>query len=304
MPNFVLSTRAVRRKKFIPEPGKPVYLSVHGDEVPDPGHKITRAAWVFGVMEAAGTDGVLVWVHGYNNGPQIVIERHRALAELLAHCDWNGVVVSYDWPAAEVALNYLEDRRDAKRTAWHLVDGGIRLFTTQQRRGCEIPVHILAHSAGAYVVREAFDDADDRLCLAMDNWSVSQVLLIGADISRRSMERGGRASSLYRHCVRLTNYQTPQDSALALSGVKRAGTAPRAGRVGLPDDIPPNAVNVNCAWRYSALDRALDDASSHSWYFSDTHWALDAAWTLCGDIDRNHIPTRVMKEDQLWLTNP
>lgn len=34
-------------------------------------------------------------------------------------------------------------------------------------------VHVLAYSMGAFVVREAFDDADDRRRIAAVNWTVS-----------------------------------------------------------------------------------------------------------------------------------
>lgn len=302
MIDYVISTREERGAEFIPEPGPPRYLAVSGEELPGPDCEIQRGEWVGSVMSEAKPEGsILVWIHGYANGPQVMIERHRKLKALLAAQGWNGALVSFDWPADDKPWNYVEDRRDGKRTAWHLVDGGIRLFVDRQRRGCDVQVHILAHSAGAYVLREAFDDADDRLSLAASNWTVGQVLLIGADVSQRSMIRHGKASSLYRHCVRLTNYQTPQDRALALSNVKRAGCAPRAGRVGLPGDIPGNAVNVNC----SALYEELHDASSHSWYFDNETWAADAVLTLKGEVDREHLPTRFpYVGDGLWLMAP
>ncbi len=49
----------------------------------------------------------------------------------------------------------------------------------------EINVLLLAHSTGAYVVREAFDDADDRRRIAAINGTVSQLVLIAGDVPRR-----------------------------------------------------------------------------------------------------------------------
>jgi len=116
------------------------------------------------------------------------------------------------------------------------VDDCIALFSSIQRPDCRINVHLLAHSTGAYVVREAFDDADDRPAVAQRNWMVSQIALIGGDVSSQSMSEGNATTeSLMRHCVRLTNYSNPYDSVLKLSNVKRLGAAPRVGRVGLPE---------------------------------------------------------------------
>ena len=55
---------------------------------------------------------------------------------------------------------------------------------------CKIDMHVLAHSMVAYVVREAFDDVDDTADIAQKSWSVSQVMLVGADVSVASLSAG------------------------------------------------------------------------------------------------------------------
>ena len=218
---------------------------------------------------------------------------------------FRGALVSFDWPSASVGINYLEDRADARLTAIRLVDDGITLFTTLQKRGCSINVHLLAHSTGAYIVREAFDDADDRRLIATTNWSVSQIAFIGADVSSRSMrEDDSKSASLYRHCVRLTNYQNPYDSILKLSNIKRVGVAPRTGRVGLPGSASPKAINVNCGEHFQTLSEPTNPhgAWSHSWHFHDNTIIKDLVYTIEGDIDRYYIPTRRRRGDDLFLT--
>jgi hypothetical protein len=85
------------------------------------------------------------------------------------------------------------------------------------------------------VTREAFDDADDRRAVARVNWTTSQLVFIAGDVSSDSLSAGNPTTeSLYRHCIRLTNYSNPNDEALQIANVKRVGVAPRAGRVGLP----------------------------------------------------------------------
>ncbi len=320
MTDFVISVRNLKKTGpggFGSEPGKTRFLAVPEGADPSRDQKIDRDDWVRKVM-VEGENGeidpvtglrcgdILVFIHGYNNEPPIVIQRHRLLKKILAAEGFSGVIVSFDWPSNNVALNYLEDRSDARKTSIKLVDDCIRLFTVTQLKGCVFNVHLLAHSTGAYVIREAFDDADDRRNIAAVNWTVSQVAFIGADVSARSMRAtDSKASSIYRHCVRLTNYQNPFDSVLKLSNIKRVGVAPRVGRVGLPDEAPIKAVNINCGRHFRSLpeDPNVPGAWVHSWHFGDRSFARDLVYTLQGDIDRNFIPTRSRTSDGLHLNS-
>ena len=306
MPDYLISVRNIRHGKFGSEPGKTRFVRLPSNQaMHKPEHMISRSEWVSEVMSAAscGVDAVtgaacgdvLVFVHGYNTELRAVLRRHRLLKKNLAASGFAGTVVSFDWPSNNIALNYLEDRSDARKTSIKLVDDCIRLLTTTQIRGCAINVHLLAHSTGAYVVREAFDDADDRRHIAQHNWTASQVVFISADVSARSMGiDDSKSSSLYRHSVRLTNYHNPYDSVLKLSNIKRVGVAPRAGRIGLPERIPQKAVGIDCGRHFQALkqDPQCDGAWDHSWHFYDRGFAKDLACTLRGDIDRNYVPTR------------
>ncbi len=310
MADYLLTVRRVRKNKFDAEPGRTRFLEVPGKRLPTPAHAIKQAAWVDAVMAEGHTHSnqrtgedcgdIAVLVHGYNNDAKSIMWRHRRLKTDLAAAGFKGVLVSFDWPSDDRALNYLEDRSDAKMTALRLVDDCISLLASAQFRGCEYNVHVVAHSTGAYVVREGFDDADDRPGIAATNWNVSQLCLVGADVSSRSMSASdSKSSSIYRHCTRLTNYQNPYDKVLKLSNIKRVGVAPRVGRIGLPDDHSDKAVNVNCGAYFARKDRkkaTFIGAYDHSWYFGDKVFARDLAATLQGDIDRHFIPGRQKDE--------
>ena len=302
MPDYIITTRRVRRGALGAEPGPTRFLRVPANRRPQPDHAIGRAEWVAAVL-AAGRTGqdahsgedpgeIVVFVHGYNTSPAFVAQRHRQLRKDLGATGYKFALVSFDWPSDDRAINYLEDRSDAKLTALRLVDDCITLLAATQFRGCRYNIHVVAHSMGSYVVREAFDDADDRPAIASSNWTVSQICFVGADVSAASMAASdARSRSLYRHCTRLTNYQNPFDRALKLSNVKRAGVAPRAGRRGLPRGHPDKAVNVNCGSHYEQqLDSDLDNG--HSWYFDDTIFLADLAATLRGDTDRQVTASR------------
>lgn len=325
--DFVISARAVERGGYIAEPGPSQFLIVPDAELPSPKQAIKRQdAWIKMVRRAAvwGEDtrdpkrergDILVFVHGYNNDQTIVMQRHRRLKTDLIDAGYKGTVVSFDWPSDNKALNYLEDRHDAKETAMQLVTDCIWALSEEQTPDCTINVHILGHSTGAYVIREAFDDADDAN-MSNNSWVVSQMAFIGGDISASSLSQEESSSeSLFRHSVRLTNYSNLRDSVLKLSNTKRMGMAPRVGRVGLPDNAPAKAVNVDCTEYFEQLDssatiQAEDQREKlgtfdHSWHIGNKIFTRDLFETLKGDLDRNVIPTRKAGEDRkLKLVRP
>lgn len=310
MPEYVITVRnaVARQNEFGDDIGPAQFLEVPDGAPMEPSQAIGRADWVRKVIQltdprkdaSGATRGdLLVFVHGYDNTPANVLARHRVLKSDLPQHGYKGGLVSFDWPSGDIALAYLPDREKAKLTAFRLVSDCIELFASLQGRPeCETNVHVLAHSTGAYVVREAFDDADDRRNIASVNWTASQIVLIAGDVSADSLSSGNPASeSLYRHCLRLTNYSNPFDEVLQIANVKRVGLAPRVGRVGLPADIPAKAVNVECGKYYRQMTpraQQIIGYPSHSWFIGDPVFTKDLARTLNGDLDRSAIPTRTM----------
>ena len=115
------------------------------------------------------------------------------------------------------------------------------------------------------------------------------------------------AKSVYRHCLRLTNYSNRNDSVLDISNVKRLGVAPRVGRIGLPPDSPATAVNIDCTDYYAQLasDKSVQKADeppgiagaqSHSWYFGNAVFTRDVFDTVIG-IENGLRTTRVAGMD-------
>lgn len=305
--DYMLVARSKSADGFSNEPGAVYFLGVPSDEDgPKFRHKMSPRTWRDAVLEQASsgtrntqtTGDIVFYVHGYNNSQETVLERQRKLQRGLEHNGFDGVVVSFDWPSADNVLNYLEDRHDAKKSALMLVKHGIHAFAKMQEPACKIDMHVLAHSMGAYVVREAFDDADDTADIAQKSWSVSQVMLVGADVSVSSLAAGNpKSSSLYRHCARLTNYHNPFDNALSVSAVKRIGVAPRAGRRGLEFPLHDKVADVHCGDYYDNRFRDESFNHGHTWYFDDTHFLQDVYLTICGEIDRASIPTRTKTRD-------
>jgi esterase/lipase superfamily enzyme len=311
--DYIFCSRNTQAGAFGFDPGPTKYLEIPSAVArPSPAYAVPRRIWFDRVMaesemrrnaQGQPIGDVLIYVHGFNTSQEVMLDRHRRIRAGLEADGYQGVVVSFDWPCSNQAINYLPDRVDAKATAIRLVTDGIGPFSRFIDQGCEISVHLLVHSMGAYVLREAFDDADDRPAVAATSWTVSQVMLCSADISADSMGVTDSSSSLYRHCVRLTNYSNPYDAVLSISGVKRVGVSPRVGRIGLPASAPPKAVNVDVGDHYNAHREDFSGVpnSDHSFYFYDPTFLRDVHYTLKGEIDRMLIPTRILRGDKLHL---
>ena len=313
--DYVMSVRAVRNGAFVADVGPTRFLAVPVGSYPAPDQSMAASAWCKAVQTAGewkndkgeARGDILFIVHGYNMSEQEIMDRHRRIKTDLATLKFKGVIVSFDWPCSNSALAYLADRHRAKETALRLVDDGIRQLSARQTPDCAVNIHLLAHSTGAYVIREAFDDADDTE-LKQSSWLVSQVMFAAGDVSAGSMSDGNPgAVSVYNHCLRLTNYSNQHDIVLDISNVKRIGVAPRVGRIGLPGDAPLKAVNVDCTEYYALLDSdaTVEQAdeplgrpgtASHSWYFGNAIFTRDVFETLIG-LENNQRSTRIRGSD-------
>lgn len=289
--------------------GSPKYLAVDtGSNVMHRGQEIRWSDWSERVMAASGavkgnpTNGikavaghVLLFVHGFNTDGFDMLDRHRRIRDGLAAQGFPGAVVGLDWPSNGSVLGYSSDRADARRTAERLFDVGIGRFSRMQEADCIINLHVLAHSMGSYLIREAFDYADDDHATAQQSWTVSQMVFVASDVSSKSMKLGSpKTSSLLRHSTRLTNYYSTHDSVLSISEVKRIGVARRLGRVGLPDDHSEKAVDVYCGKFFEENEHLFqqDESISHRWYFDSPRFYQDLNHTLIGKLDRSAIPGR------------
>ena len=324
MSSFILCTRDKdnRADTFGIDSGPVTYLAVpDGEILPRPSYKVTLSQWIEGVMKQAipadaasgGELDIVFFVHGYNTDPEEALKRQRLVERELRARGVRCLVIGFDWPTAGNVAAYLYDRAEAQQAAAYLVKGGIIPFAKYSAEKCPINVHVMAHSMGAFVVREAFRGVDKgRDADLANDWRVGQVVLYAADISSSCFDKDSpEMLSVFNHCGRLTNYFSGYDEALAVSNVKNIDISSRVGRVGMPTDNPGNAkaLDVDCGPRFMKIrDRELSEVKgmvSHSWYLEDKTWNDDLAYTLAGNIDRNAIPTRrKVGENDFVLVTP
>ncbi len=315
--DYIVTTRNVRSGAFGGEPGPVRFLKVPAaaEDYSPADATLTPAAWAKEVIALADGDlnpnsigrfgDVLVFIHGYNNDRGTVLRRLRLLSSDLRAEGWHGVVIAFDWPSEDNTLNYLEDRSDAAKVAVEVVRRCVTLIATGQEQGCETNIHLLGHSTGAYVIMEAFAQAEKRGELYKSDWRIGQVAFIAGDVAASTLAAGDEwAAPMFRRIMRLTNYSNPYDAVLAVSNAKRLGVSPRAGRVGLPPTPYPKATNVDCGDYFKDLDpeaSTYEGNWTHSWHIGNRVFARDLAMTLEGAIDRSAIPTRRLEDGALVL---
>ena len=329
--DFVITTRRVKGDAFDDkaEPGPARFLRVPTNaKAFTPAHAISGAGslktWVDEVIGLADGDenpnsisptgDILVFVHGYNNDPTTVLWRLRRLTKDMRAEGWRGQIIAFDWPSENQVLNYLEDRSDGAAVAVELVHKCVEIVARGQEQGCTTNIHLLGHSTGAYVIMEAFAQAQKDGKLFRSDWKIGQTAFIAADVSSSSLADASQAP-MFDRIDRLTNYSNPFDAVLGVSNAKRLGTSPRAGRSGLPRTGQPapaqtKTINVNCGAHFNTLnpDKLRNEDGfrgnfTHSWHIGDRTFARDLAMSLEGAISREAIPTRELTDGEFHLVN-
>ena len=318
MNSFILSIRnkVINKDSYGIGIGGVSYLKVPDTiTVPIPSEQVGLKVWLQEIVKQANPSDanageevdIVFFVHGYNTDCQEALKRQRLVEVELRKRNFNCMVIGFDWPTAGNALMYEYDRTQALDAARFLVKGGILPFANYSVINCPINVHVMAHSMGAFVVREAFRLVDKvRDASLANDWRVGQLVLLGADVSSNCFTPDNPdTQSIFNHCGRLTNYFSRYDEALAVSNVKNIDISSRAGRIGMPSPTNSKAVDVDCSSLYAAIPNRkftiIEGMISHSWYFEDTVWYDDLATTLKGDIDRNVIPNRTHIGDDKFV---
>lgn len=315
MADFLVTMRKVKKsgktKTLSEEPGAAQFLTVPHDQNPDAEHICTKKDWLQAIIEnSQNCEPVIFLVHADQRDCSEALNIQRQFKQQIDRLGFKGNIIGFDWVAPVGSVASWEDRDHARECARRLRDDCIAILCQQQMKSCTMPVHILAHGSGAFVLREAMSLADEKQSLKNQTWRVNQIALIGADISSRSLRGDNpKSSAMLRHCHGLTNYQNPYDKQLSQSNAKHQPLSERAGRVGLPhNDCHPKAINVNCGEQYMMTDpdlnKDLSGDTSHNWYLNSSVLLQDFLHCIEGKVDRHYIPTRHRQNGELTLYNP
>lgn len=253
-------------------------------------------------LRKAMLDGqdTLVFVHGFNVTFAGAIEAGARLARdvrIRGGASGEGRLVNivvFSWPSDGEAIPYMSyysDREDARASGPALARTYLKLrdfleqLQTQDR--CERSIHLLAHSMGAYVLRQGLQAViakdPDALVRIFD-----QILLAAPDEDDDAFELDSKLKPLPRIGRQVTVYFNPSDRALVVSD-KTKGNPDRLGSDGprLIDMLPKKVVLVDC--RNVAGD--ADALIQHSYYTRSRAMAFDIGAVLAG-MDAESIGNR------------
>ncbi len=217
--------------------------------------KINRELWLNNLYFSGKK--VLVFVHGFADGSEKVIDRHKSIK---LHLPPDMSLVSFDWPAGNPGSpkeSYEKDKANAKETAPRLMKDCFELLRTA------VPtenLHLFAHSMGAYVTETAFQ--------GLSTVRLNHVLMAAADVDQLNYVKGSTfLVNFLSKCRDLTAYWSTDDAALHDSEDLNKYTP--LGLKGYPEpDTPGGCYGIQCTTYYNRYVKyqGQPDTYSHIWY--------------------------------------
>ncbi|MFO6462844.1 alpha/beta hydrolase [Jannaschia sp. KMU-145] len=254
---------------------------------------IGRDRWIADLRAAAGTRGVVLYLHGYNTPQSRMLAAMTRLAKGLAAEGCDDLVVGLDWPSDGNFFVYNGDRSDAERVATTLIAD---LIAPVQRALPASRISLLAHSMGAYLFLEAISKVRPdgvRMLRPLD-----EVMFCAADVRAADAKPG----TLYRRALRVaarrvTNYHSALDRVLLASSAVW-GFGPRLGKDGLMGHRLPAQGDVDGRVYYDTRIRPGDAGviRSHGWWLDDPVAVADMAQVVAG-TPTAAITTRKTRRD-------
>ncbi|MEM7811022.1 MAG: alpha/beta fold hydrolase [Planctomycetota bacterium] len=237
---------------------------------------------------------VLIGVHGFNVSFQEAVRWAARLSKTYAAA--NVEVVLFTWPSQGELLKYQNDRLHAQISGAAMARaikkfiGFLRsLRSVEDGVRCEREVHLLAHSMGCYVLRNALQE--------MTSWTPRSLPRIFGDIILAAADEDEDAFAVVEKLARLPEtakrvhvYFNRGDRALQVSDVTK-GHPDRLGAAGpaAPRTLHAKISLVDCS-------RVVRGVTEHDYAWSDATVAADIAAMLRGsavdssELNREYAP--------------
>lgn len=255
------------------------------------------------LLMKGGRSDTLVFIHGFNVTFTGALEAAARLADGVT-IDGRGVnVVVFSWPSdgqAVPLMSYYSDREDARASGPALARAYLKLrdylMKLDSQEYCERRLHLLAHSMGAYVLRQGLQAVIAKEPGAL-NRLFDQILLAAPDEDDDTFEHDTKLQLLPKLGRLVTVYFNPNDRALLVSD-KTKSNPDRLGSDGprLIDLIPKKIVLVDCR----NVARDADPLVLHSYYIRSPAMAHDLTEVLRGSPPEG-IGNRVyVTEQRSW----
>ena len=146
---------------------------------------------------------VLVFVHGFADDAEKVIQRHLAIKRQLL----SGItLVSFDWPAGNDIDPYKTDKANATLSAPKLMTDCLNILVAGKLFDAG-NIHLFAHSMGGYVTETAFQ--------GQSSIKINHVVMAAADVDQSNYGRNSTSlKNFLGKCTDLTAYWSTDDAAL------------------------------------------------------------------------------------------
>jgi esterase/lipase superfamily enzyme len=229
----------------------------------------------------------LIFVHGFNVTFNGALEAGARLASSVSVGGRPVNIVVFSWPSdgdAVPLMSYYSDREDARASGAALARAFLKLrdfvLSLDDAEYCQRCVHLLAHSMGAYVLRQGL-----QALIAKDPASLTrlfdQIMLAAPDEDDDAFESDAKLRLLPRIGRQVTVYFNPADKGLIVSDVTKANPD-RLGSDGprLVDLIPKKVVLVDCRNVAGHADRFIE----HSYYVRSAAMARDISAVLADTV--------------------
>lgn len=227
----------------------------------------------------------LVFIHGFNVSFTGALEAGARLARDMKVEGRPVNIVVFSWPSEGQAIPYMSyysDREDARASGPALARTYLKLrdYLEELKRPdyCERRLHLMAHSMGAYVLRQGLQAALAKEPTALTR-VFHEIMLAAPDEDDDTFELDTKLRLLPRLGRQVTVYFNPDDRALLISD-KTKSNPDRLGSDGprLIDLIPKKIVLVDCR----QVGKHADPLVLHSYYIRSPAMAADIAAVLNG----------------------
>jgi len=250
------------------------------------------------VMAGSKKTDTLVFIHGFNVSFLGALDAGALLGQSLKVEGRDVNLVVFSWPSdgsAVPLMSYYSDREDARVSGPALARAFLKLreFVTvlPEEDYCQRRIHLLAHSMGAYVLRNGL-----QALIAKDRDSLirlfDQIMMAAPDEDDDTFEHETKLRLLPRIGRQVTVYFNPGDRALLISDKTKANPD-RLGSDGprLVDLLPKKVVPVDCRKVAPGVDRWAE----HSYYLRSKALELDMN-AVMADAVPEEIANRIFVE--------
>lgn len=241
-----------------------------------------------------GCADTIVFIHGFNVSFSQALSAAALFSSQLIIDGKPANVVLFSWPSDGKAypwMSYYSDREDARSSGAAVARSFLKLIdfllTLDEDQRCGRSLHLLAHSMGAYVLRQglqALITKDPRKLLRVFN----EIILAAPDEDDDAFETDAKLRLLPRLGMRVTVYHNESDRALFVSDHTKANPD-RLGAEGprMLDLLPKKVVTVDCG----KVAKAADALTRHTFFINCPPVSADIKATIQG-MDTSVIGNR------------